>query len=986
MRISWHCLLTATCLAGLTTISSAGPLSRPTRVDPGAESSARDTEFAGSRILVRLKEPLVERNADGSFSLTTRSPELDAAVLSLGVHRIDPVFTTPEPRFPESFRRHGLDRTYVFHVPDGSDIRELVAQFEQLPEVEYAEPDYLDTPGKIPDDPLFFGQWSLEQETDADIDAPEAWDRATGNGVIAVIDSGIEATHDDLENQIVAGWDFVDNDDDPDPFSAHGTMVASVAAAETNNAKGMAGVCWDCDIMPLKTDYTASVTADATVWATDHGARVINYSSGRNPSTQTWFDAAAYAYEAGVTFVAITHNDGTWLIRVPARYLETIAVGATDQDDNLAGFSNYGWELDVVAPGLNITAAVLDNGYTTTAGGTSMAAPMVAGLAAIVRSVNPSVGREEVRHLIQHGAEERGDNPWAGFDPYHGWGRINTDRTLQATQSSISLRVEGKTATRVYYETANDLADSYDFIRGHLSDLSETAQGVDLGNVLCLENGSADADTSGGNEDTETPDPGEAFFYLGRFNVVDALGTWPTSYGGSSLNRDRIPFRPAVWDWAAESNTDDARFGISVGTAGDVNGDGFDDVIVGGDIYENGQEDEGAAWLYFGSGAGLVPVAAWMVEGDQDFASFGWSVASAGDVNGDGNADLIVGAPYYDNGEEDEGMVFVYHGGPVPPVTPSWTAEGDQAGAWFGYRVRSAGDVNSDGYDDVIIGAPRYDNPDEDEGRAYLYLGSAHGLLGSPLLIVESNQPGAQLGRGVGAAGDVNNDGYGDIVIGAPRYDNGETNEGRLYVYAGRMLGPPTLLSTLEIDSPDARLGYAAAGAGDVNDDGFDDIISGAYLYSNNEPSEGGVFVFQGSPTGPTVSPSWSFEADMPYVYVGVSAEAAGDVDGDGYDDVLVGGDGFHLLERDEGRVWLFRGSESGLETTASWTATGGQRNGRFGWRAGTAGDVNDDGHSDLIVGAFNWDHGTFNEGRVFAYYGSPTGPAVPEISACDEP
>ena len=168
---------------------------------------------------------------------------------------------------------------------------------------------------------------------------------------------------------------------------------------------------------------------------------------------------------------------------------------------------------------------------------------------------------------------------------------------------------------------------------------------------------------------------------------------------------------------------------------------------MGADAYDNGQTDEGRAYVYLGSAAGLAATAAWTAESDQAGARFGISVATAGDVNGDGYADVIVGADGYDNGQTDEGRAYVYLGSAAGlAATAAWTAESDQAGANFGYSVATAGDVNGDGYADVIVGADDYDNGQTDEGRAYVYLGSAAGLAATAAWTAESDQAGADFG------------------------------------------------------------------------------------------------------------------------------------------------------------------------------------------------------------------------------------------------
>ena len=186
---------------------------------------------------------------------------------------------------------------------------------------------------------------------------------------------------------------------------------------------------------------------------------------------------------------------------------------------------------------------------------------------------------------------------------------------------------------------------------------------------------------------------------------------------------------PTTADWTAEGDSYFAMFGYSVQTAGDVNGDGYDDVIVGAPNYDGGQEYEGKAFVYHGSATGLSFEADWTAESNVARAMFGYSVSTAGDINGDGCDDVIVGAPLFFNGQIDEGVVFVYHGSVTGLSSgPARLLEMNQAEAYFGISVSKAGDVNGDGYDDVIVGAYAYDNGQIDEGAAFVYHGSAAGL------------------------------------------------------------------------------------------------------------------------------------------------------------------------------------------------------------------------------------------------------------------
>lgn len=254
----------------------------------------------------------------------------------------------------------------------------------------------------------------------------------------------------------------------------------------------------------------------------------------------------------------------------------------------------------------------------------------------------------------------------------------------------------------------------------------------------------------------------------------------------------------------------------------------------------------------------LLTTVVWSSESDQLNAYFGWSVATTGDVNGDGYSDIIVGAPWYDNGQFNEGLALVYHGSSTGPATaPAWTAEGNQASALYGSSVATAGDVNGDGYSDIIVGAPNYDNDEIDEGRVFVYHGSASGLSTVPARAVESNQEEVFFGAAVASAGDVNGDGFSDVIIGAPHYDNGQTDEGRVFVFHGSTAGlSPASVWTAEGNQVNARFGSAVALAGDVNGDGFSDVVIGSPTYDNGQSDEGGAFVYHGSAAGLSVFPA----------------------------------------------------------------------------------------------------------------------------------
>jgi len=366
--------------------------------------------------------------------------------------------------------------------------------------------------------------------------------------------------------------------------------------------------------------------------------------------------------------------------------------------------------------------------------------------------------------------------------------------------------------------------------------------------------------------------------------------------------------------WTGICTQEAANYGEAVANAGDVNADGFADIIIGASRFSNGEENEGAAFVYYGSPDGLKKEASWTAEGNQANGFFGSSVASAGDVNKDGYADVVIGAHFYDNGETNEGRIFVYLGSPNGLAKEAvWTAEGNQVGANFGKSVASAGDVNKDGYSDILVGAPNYDNGHVNEGRAFLYLGTNMGMTQSAAWTGESNQADANFGLSVACAGDVNGDGFADIVVGASRYDEGMSNVGKIYVYMGASNGLSLYPDwTYTGNIMDGNLGISVATAGDINGDGFSEIIIGSFGSGSQNP-KGSAFVFSGSVRGMTNQVAQIAIQNNPQALVGQSVSTAGDINGDGYADVIAGVI-WDKSNQGPGKAMLIQGSSKGLK------------------------------------------------------------------------
>jgi menaquinone-dependent protoporphyrinogen IX oxidase len=437
------------------------------------------------------------------------------------------------------------------------------------------------------------------------------------------------------------------------------------------------------------------------------------------------------------------------------------------------------------------------------------------------------------------------------------------------------------------------------------------------------------------------------------------------------------------WDYDGDQQAEDG-LGYSVGAAGDVNNDGYDDIIVGAPVYSDTVYREGVAFVFYGSEGGLSNTPDWWVGSGQQGARFGVSVGTAGDVNGDGYDDVVIGAPEYTQGiqyQSKEGQVYVFYGSADGlSTTPDWILAGDQSNALLGASVGTAGDVNNDGYDDIIVGAPQYDNGEKNEGRAYVFLG--FGDSGQTVRLFwseEGNQAEAKFGTSVGAAGDVNNDSYDDVIVGAPRYDNGETDEGAAFVFYGATSGLTVTSYTLvDGDQPEAEFGKSVGTAGDVNGDGYADVIVGAPVYSNTVDLVGAAFAFHGSASGLSVTPTWMFKGWQANSRFGNSVSTAGDVNGDTYDDVVVGAYIYSLggiSPTNEGAVFAFSGSDTGLLPSVYWSGWGGKHETEFGYSVGAAGDVNGDTWADVIIGAPHFRKNKIICGQAVVYKGVKDSP-----------
>ncbi len=344
------------------------------------------------------------------------------------------------------------------------------------------------------------------------------------------------------------------------------------------------------------------------------------------------------------------------------------------------------------------------------------------------------------------------------------------------------------------------------------------------------------------------------------------------------------------------SGTAGSFFGNAVAGAGDVNGDGYADVVVGA---PSSASSTGGAYIYLGSASGLgATPATTLISPDGAGSAFGFTVTGVGDLNGDGYADIAVGAPFASSGA---GRVHLYLGGADGLATASsMTLTGPDGGA-FGDSLAAAGDVNGDGFPDLAVAAPK-------GAIAYVYLGTGSALATAPATTLTGPDAGTPSGFGAALASvDANGDGYADIAVGATEIS---TSAGAVYVYLGGAAGIPAIAGTT-LAAPDGANGLfgQVASAGDVNGDGYGDLVVGASAVG----TEGKAYVYLGSPSGLAVAtPTPLLGEQLAMGAFGFSVASAGDVTGNGFADVIIGAYGVSNLT---GRAYLYLGGSSGVVT-----------------------------------------------------------------------
>lgn len=314
----------------------------------------------------------------------------------------------------------------VLDLPEQADEAAFAHALTGRSDVEFAELDRIVRPAQItPNDP-WFGSWEWYLTK---INAPAAWPTTTGDKsiIIAILDTGVDGSHPDLQSKMVSGWNIYNNNSDTSDVFGHGTVVAGTAAAATNNSLGVASIAWNCPIMPIRVSApdgyaTYSAMASGLIWAADHGARVANLSYMASTSS-TVSSAASYFQSKGGIVASSSGNEAFFDTAADNPYILT--VGATDANDVIAAWSNTGNNIDLTAPGT--VFSTFSGGTYNSASGTSVSSPVVAGAAALVLSANPSLSGSQVQNILKQSADDLGS---IGWDATYGWGRVNVGRAV----------------------------------------------------------------------------------------------------------------------------------------------------------------------------------------------------------------------------------------------------------------------------------------------------------------------------------------------------------------------------------------------------------------------------------------------------------------------------------------------------------------------------------------------------------------------------
>lgn len=331
--------------------------------------------------------------------------------------------------------RNGL---YVLKVPVNINYQEVLTKLKESTAVESAEPDYLQKRMDFtPNDEFYDRQWHLPK-----LRLPQIWGtmQPQKQVVVAVVDSGVDYNHPDLKGQLLPGYDTYEQDNDPMDDVGHGTMVAGTIAAKSNNGIGVAGINPNAKILPVRVGgENGAATSDSVkgvLYAIENGADVINLSYGSPYGSDIEYETMLKAYQKGIVVIAASGNERKQ-VSYPASYPTVISVGSTNSNDRISSFSNYGYRLDLTAPGEGIGTTWIGGEYGP-ADGTSFSAPVVSGLASLIKSTKPQATPEQIEYMLEKGSKVLARKPYI-WNQNAGYGRVDAVGAFNAAFPNMRL-------------------------------------------------------------------------------------------------------------------------------------------------------------------------------------------------------------------------------------------------------------------------------------------------------------------------------------------------------------------------------------------------------------------------------------------------------------------------------------------------------------------------------------------------------------------
>jgi type VII secretion-associated serine protease mycosin len=791
---------------------------------------------------------------------------------------------------------------------------ELLHGLRNDPAVAAVSLDYERRTAALPNDPFFTGSGQFPYLDMVRL--PQAWDLSKGSTsqVIAVADTGVDGLHEDMQGVTVDGYSALTatviaagtNSDD----SGHGTMVAGIAAANTDNGIGIAGAAWTGRVMPVKVlgpggrGYDTDIAAGIT-WAADHGATIVNLSLGGPADSPVLHDAIKYATDRGAVVVVAAGNSGTDRPLYPAAYPEVLAVGATDKTGSLTDFSSWGDHVDVAAPGFDIVSTSPNQQYVI-GDGTSFAAPIVSGVAALVRTVYPSWTPAQVMNWLRSTARDAGPR---GIDPYYGYGVLDAYHavggtpgaefpprtlgasepndvparaTVLATSVTGSLAAEGDVDWYRFDATGQGPVEvtvtppTFDTTIGQNADPIVAVYDKDLRLI-----GKVDKAGPGGAEVLRfVTDTGKYHISVRNYNGAADSRSYNVTIGPGSATL----FQPA--EWIGISADAEAR---TAGVA-DVTGDGREDVLLA-TSYSLGSEDGEKLFVFAQRPDGTLapPVR---------YAPDAWSHTffAVLDTNGDGRQDVAINTVSGIN---------------VLRQTASGTLE--SAGFLPAKGSPVAADMDGDGDSDLVAN-------DDAGGISLLTQGDGGTFTATPVTTDDVAEV---------EVGDVDGDGRVDVVAAPPP----SLGNAPIYVYHPSGTGWTRTTHATGMTSPETVRGIEVA---DVSGDGRADVVT---TFGGNKPSSQVSVLAQNATGGfdsPVLYPVW----DVPE-----PVEAA-DMTGDSRLDVVTVHGGWQavsvLPQTEDGRLGTPIKTDD-LPDASSYTHQG------LG-----LGDINGDNRTDAVVADYN--------------------------------